>query len=184
MIKRFFDITICILVSPFALLVCIFVGLMSFFMEREFPFFSQKRVGLKRREFTIYKLRTMSADTIELGTHQISQKSVTRVGAILRSTKLDELPQLWNVFLGQMSLVGPRPCLLGQDELIKEREKRGVFNILPGITGLSQVKGIDMSMPEVLAESDAEYMRNYDFFLDIKILAMTLVGKGSGDKIK
>jgi O-antigen biosynthesis protein WbqP len=113
-------------------------------------FFAQKRVGRNECIFTCYKLRTMFADTKHLPTHQTSATSVTRVGAVLRRLKLDELPQLYNVLRGEMSLVGPRPCLPSQTALIDARKQRGVFNVRPGITGLAQVQGVDMSDPERL----------------------------------
>lgn len=118
-------------------------------------------------------------------THQAAAAHVTALGKFLRQSKLDELPQLWNVLWGEMSLVGPRPCLPTQAELIDERRQRGVLNIRPGITGLAQVRGIDMSDPVVLAEIDAEYLRIHSFAVDLKILFRTFfVGSGRGDRIK
>lgn len=146
--------------------------------------FAQKRIGLKGREFTCYKLRTMAANTRQAATHEISADSVTGIGRILRKTKLDELPQLYNVLVGEMSLVGPRPCLPVQEELIREREARGVLEILPGITGLGQVRGIDMSDPVRLAECDAEYLAKRSFGYDIRLLWYTLLGAGREDRVK
>lgn len=125
----------------------------------------------------------MALGTRVAGTHEVSAASVTSVGKFLRSSKLDELPQLWNVLRGEMSLVGPRPCLPVQEELIEERRKRGVLEVLPGITGLAQVEGIDMSDPQKLASRDADYTNSRSFGLDLKIIARTLFGGGSGDRV-
>ncbi|MDF1738772.1 MAG: sugar transferase [Verrucomicrobiales bacterium] len=146
--------------------------------------FIQERVGLRRKIFLCYKLRTMAAGTVQAGSHEVSASAVTRVGKILRATKLDEVPQLWNVVKGDMSLVGPRPCLPMQVELIEERKSRGVLEVLPGITGLAQVEGIDMSDPVRLAEKDADYIREHSFRLDMEILFRTVLGKGSGDRVR
>lgn len=146
--------------------------------------FAQRRVGWKGREFICYKLRTMATNTREAATHEISAASVTGIGRFLRKTKLDELPQLYNVFVGEMSLVGPRPCLPVQEELIREREIRGVFEVLPGITGLGQVRGIDMSDPPRLAECDAEYLAKRSFGYDMRLLWYTLLGAGREDRVK
>jgi len=148
------------------------------------PLFRQQRVGRDRRLFTLVKFRTMRPGTAQVGTHLADPGAVTRWGAWLRRTKLDELPQLWNVIRGEMSLVGPRPCLPNQEELIAEREKRGVFRVRPGITGLAQVGGIDMSNPKHLAEIDAEMVRTLDLANYLRYLALTLLGKGTGDRIK
>lgn len=146
--------------------------------------FRQERVGKGRKPFVCYKLRTMAEGTKEAGTHEVSAASVTGIGRCLRKTKLDEIPQLWNVIRGEMSLVGPRPCLPGQHELIAEREKRGVFSVLPGITGLGQVRGIDMSVPERLAECDAEYVERQSVGLDFRLLCATVFGAGREDRVQ
>ena len=102
----------------------------------------------------------MAKDTGDMPTHEVSDSAITRSGTFLRKSKLDELPQLLNVIMGQMSLVGPRPCLPTQLELIEERRKQGVFSSVPGITGLSQLRGIDMSKPELVAKTDKEMIDN------------------------
>ena len=101
------------------------------------PLFFQQRVGKNQKLFTLIKFRTMSIQTESVGTHLVDSTSITGFGRFLRKTKFDELPQLFNVLLGTMSLVGPRPCLPNQVELVEERQKRGVFNVRPGITGLA-----------------------------------------------
>jgi O-antigen biosynthesis protein WbqP len=137
--------------------------------------FAQERVGRDMRPFRCLKMRTMWRDTAQVPTHQSGAGAVTPVGRFLRRTKLDELPQLWNVVAGDMSFVGPRPCLPTQADLIEARRVRGVYALRPGITGLAQVRGIDMSQPERLAEVDAEYLARRSPTLDLRILAATLV---------
>ncbi|TIX28075.1 sugar transferase [Mesorhizobium sp.] len=136
--------------------------------------FSQTRVGRDGRLFRCHKLRTMYVGTPSLPSHEAPASSVTSVGKVLRKFKLDELPQFWNVLKGEMSLVGPRPCLPTQTELIECRRRLGVLAALPGITGLAQIKGIDMSNPKLLAETDAAYLRTASFQLDLRILLGTL----------
>lgn len=136
--------------------------------------FSQVRVGRDGRLFRCHKLRTMYVGTPSLPSHEAPADSVTSVGKVLRKFKLDELPQFWNVLEGEMSLVGPRPCLPTQTELIECRRRLGVLAALPGITGLAQIRGIDMSNPELLAETDAAYLRTASFWLDLRILFGTL----------
>ena len=137
--------------------------------------FRQRRIGLNEIPFVCYKFRTMYPGTAERATHEIGQSAVTPAGRFLRRFKLDELPQLWNVLRGEMGLVGPRPCLPVQHELIEERRSRGVFSVRPGITGLAQVEGIDMSEPRRLAERDADYIRMHNMPLDIRLLFRTIV---------
>jgi len=145
--------------------------------------FRQTRVGRHRRPFTCYKLRTMAADTRVAPTHEVSAASVTPLGRRLRRWKLDELPQLWNVLRGEMSLVGPRPCLPIQTALIAERERLGVFAVRPGITGPAQVMGVDMSDPVRLAAIDAAYAREHDVLGDLRLLLATLSGRGAADRV-
>ena len=125
----------------------------------------------------------MKINTPSIASHMINKRSVTRCGRILRVLKLDELPQLINVLRGEMSLIGPRPCLFNQDELIKEREKYNIFFVKPGITGLAQIKGIDMSNPQKLALIDREMIIRYSQINYFKFLFLTFFGKGIGDKI-
>ena len=135
--------------------------------------FSQLRVGRGGALFACRKLRTMYRATPSLPTHEAPAGSVTAIGKVLRATKIDELPQLWNVLKGEMSLVGPRPCLPTQVELIERRRELGVLAALPGITGLAQIKGIDMSDPKLCAETDAAYIKAASTSLDLKILLGT-----------
>lgn len=148
------------------------------------PLFWQQRVGRNQTPFTLVKFRTMAVNTASVATHLASSASITRFGHFLRRTKLDELPQLWNVLKGEMSLVGPRPCLFNQKELITEREYLGVLQARPGITGLAQVKKIDMSTPKLLAETDAKMLANLTLITYFRYLLMTVLGKGAGDRVK
>jgi O-antigen biosynthesis protein WbqP len=126
----------------------------------------------------------MSKGTVSVATHLANSASITKFGAFLRKTKLDELPQLWNVLTGDMSLVGPRPNLFNQEELIAERQALNVYSIRPGITGLAQVNEIDMSMPKLLAETDAKMIKNLTLKTYFSYILQTVLGKGSGDRVK
>ncbi|HAS6160759.1 TPA: sugar transferase [Vibrio vulnificus] len=148
------------------------------------PIFVQERVGRNKKPFKLVKFRTMSVDTQSVASHLASTSSITKLGAFLRKTKIDELPQLINVLKGEMSLVGPRPNLFNQEELIKEREALGVYNVLPGITGLAQVQNIDMSTPQLLAKTDREMIDTLTINNYFKYIIMTVTGSGSGDAVK
>ncbi len=161
------------------LLVLLLVG----FFDTGSPIFRQERVGRDKTPFTLIKFRTMTRETASVASHLASASSITSFGRFLRRTKLDELPQLWNVLRGEMSLVGPRPCLFNQEELIKEREERGVLAARPGITGLAQVNDIDMSTPRLLAETDKKMLENLTLPAYFKYILMTVSGKGSGDRV-
>lgn len=180
---RFFDIVLaCIgLLLALPLLLCLFLlGL----IDTGSPLFTQIRVGRQQLPFTLVKFRTMRVDTQSVATHLANPAAVTKMGGFLRRTKLDELPQLWNVLKGEMSLVGPRPCLFSQKELIDERTAQGVFDARPGITGLAQIQGIDMSTPALLAEIDAEMLRTLNVASYFRYIGKTVLGSGHGDRIK
>lgn len=140
--------------------------------------FSQPRVGRGERPFLCRKLRSMRQGTPSVATHDAPASAVTRLGAFLRRAKLDELPQLWNVAKGEMSLVGPRPCLARQTDLVSLRRDAGVYALRPGITGLAQVRGIDMSTPAACAASDAEYAATASLGLDLRLLLGTVLPWG------
>lgn len=148
------------------------------------PIFRQVRVGRYKKPFTLVKFRTMRKDTASVASHLASASAITPFGGFLRKTKLDELPQLWNVLWGDMSLVGPRPGLFNQEELTAARDKLGIYNARPGITGLAQVNEIDMSTPELLAETDAKMLQSLTLADYFKYIFMTVAGKGSGDRVK
>lgn len=147
------------------------------------PLFKQERVGRHQKPFILVKFRTMKLDTASVASHLASTASITKLGAFLRKTKLDELPQLWNVLKGEMSLVGPRPGLFNQHELTAAREKLNVFDVRPGITGLAQVNDIDMSTPELLAETDAKMIASLTINNYFKYIIQTVSGKGAGDRV-
>lgn len=148
------------------------------------PLFFQERIGRNKKKFILIKYRTMSIDTASVASHLASSSSITTFGHFLRKTKIDELPQLWNVLKGEMSLVGPRPGLFNQQELIDERDALGVFTVLPGITGLAQVSGVDMSTPKLLAQTDAKMIAIFSLRNYFKYILRTIIGGGSGDRIK
>lgn len=180
---RFFDFLFSfiglIVFSPI-LVVIIIIG----FFDTGSPFFVQKRIGKNRQLFSLVKFRSMSLNTQSVATHLVNKNAVTKFGNFLRKSKLDELPQLWNVLMGDMSLVGPRPNLPNQEELIQERTARNVYSVRPGITGLAQIQEIDMSTPRLLAETDASMIETLNLFNYFKVIMATITGKGFGDRIK
>lgn len=178
--KRALDVAACVtillLLWPILLIVVAAIRLES----RGPAIFKQIRVGKDGRSFTCYKFRTMFSGTGDIPTHQVSASSITALGGYLRRFKIDELPQLVNVMTGDMSLVGPRPCLPSQVELVEARRRLGVLEVRPGITGLAQIKGVDMSNASRLAEIDAQYVRTQSFAGDLKLIWATLCGQGVG----
>ncbi|WP_339023329.1 sugar transferase [Aeromonas salmonicida] len=147
------------------------------------PIFVQERVGRYKKPFKLIKFRTMSVDTQSVASHLASTSSITKLGAFLRKTKIDELPQLINVLKGEMSLVGPRPNLFNQEELIKERDALGIYEVLPGITGLAQVQNIDMSTPVLLAKTDRQMIDTLSLTHYFRYIIMTATGSGAGDAV-
>lgn len=160
------------------------LAVLAFLIRRSSPggvLFFQQRVGRNEVPFTCIKFRTMAAGTPDVGSHHAAEAWITPLGKTLRAYKLDELPQLVNVLRGEMSLVGPRPCLPSQSAVIEARREKGVFAVRPGITGLAQLSGIDMSTPEALAEADARYIRTVGLWGDLKLILGSIAGKGTGD---
>lgn len=180
---RFFDIVFSVFGLVVGAPVLFILAVIGWFDTRS-PIFRQQRVGRHQKPFTLVKFRTMRPDTASVATHLASASSITPFGRFLRRTKLDELPQLWNVLKGEMSLVGPRPCLPNQEELVAERERRGVLDVRPGITGLAQVNGFDMSDPERLAEVDEQMVKHLTLRDYFRYLFLTATGKGSGDRVR
>jgi O-antigen biosynthesis protein WbqP len=174
----FFSFFGILILSPIILLV-LFIGL----FDTGSPLFRQERVGINQKPFYLLKFRSMHINAPSVATHLASVHSITPFGSFLRKSKLDELPQLLNVFMGDMSLVGPRPNLFNQTELIEEREKRGVFGIRPGITGLAQINKIDMSTPQLLAETDSKMISQLNVWNYFKFIFLTVFGKGFGDRV-
>jgi O-antigen biosynthesis protein WbqP len=180
---RFFDILFSLLGLVAGLPVLLLLVLIGYF-DTGSPLFLQTRVGRHKKAFTLIKFRTMKKDTASVASHLVNANAITPFGSFLRKTKLDELPQLWNVFKGEMSLVGPRPCLFNQEELIAERELRRVFDYRPGITGLAQVNEIDMSTPVLLAETDKQMLDRLNIKNYFTYILQTATGKGAGDRVK
>ncbi|MBW4651613.1 MAG: sugar transferase [Kaiparowitsia implicata GSE-PSE-MK54-09C] len=183
MLKFLFDKTVAaillVVLSP-VILICVLV------IRAGSPgpgIFHQTRVGRNEVPFTCLKLRTMYVTVANVPSHEAAASGITSVGHFMRRSKLDELPQLLNVLLGEMSFVGPRPCLPQQTELIQLRRERNVFALRPGITGLAQIRNIDMSDPARLAEVDAAYATHRGFFIDLDIMWRTVAGGGRGDRV-
>ncbi|ANW97643.1 capsular biosynthesis protein [Thermoclostridium stercorarium subsp. thermolacticum DSM 2910] len=148
--------------------------------------FKQKRVGIHKSYFYILKFRTMRVDAPnDCPTHLLEEpdKWITRVGKFLRRTSLDELPQLWNILVGHMSFIGPRPALWNQYDLIEERDKYGANNIRPGLTGWAQINGRDELPIEIKAKLDGEYVEKISFLMDLKCFFKTILSVFKGDGI-
>src|SRR5210317_1551326 len=162
-----------IFLSPLIILI-FFIGL----FDNGSPLFIQSRVGYNLKSFSLIKFRTMPMGVKSVGTHLIKDIKLSSFGNFLRTTKIDEIPQLLNVLFGDMSLVGPRPCLFNQRKLINERKKRGVFKVRPGITGLAAINGIDMKTPTLLAKTDQKMIKsmslyNYFYYIFKTILKLS-----------
>jgi lipopolysaccharide/colanic/teichoic acid biosynthesis glycosyltransferase len=168
-----------IVLSPLLLIVAV-IGL----FDTGSPIFVQERVGRNKKPFNLIKFRTMSVETKSVASHLADTASITRLGAFLRKTKIDELPQLLNVLKGEMSLVGPRPNLFNQHNLIHERDLLGVYDVPPGITGLAQIQNIDMSTPKLLAKVDRQMIDTLNVKDYFRYIIKTATGSGSGDAIK
>ena len=170
-IKRIIDILLSglaiIILSPLLLILCIAIKL-----DSPGPiFFTQKRFGIHKTYFQIYKFRTMRTDTPkDMPTHMLAnpEQYITKTGRFLRKTSLDELPQIFNIFKGDMSIVGPRPALWNQDDLVAERDKYGANDVTPGLTGWAQINGRDELEIPVKAKLDGEYVKKYGFTMDVR----------------
>ncbi len=183
LMTRLLDIIFAALGLFFGSPILLLLFIIGWFDTRS-PLFRQTRVGRNQKPFTLVKFRTMKPGTASVATHLADATAITPFGHFLRRTKLDELPQLWNVLTGDMSLVGPRPCLPSQEELVQERAQHGVFTARPGITGLAQVQGVDMSNPAKLARLDAQMLQTLTLGDYFSYIIQTVLGKGSGDKIR
>lgn len=161
------------------MLIVIIIG----FFDTGAPLFFQKRLGRHQRTFTLIKIRTMHIKTSSVASHLVDRNQITAFGKFIRKYKIDELPQLLNVILGDLSLVGPRPCLPNQEELIKEREAYGIFNVKPGITGLGQINNVDMSDPVKLVFFEAKMIEGFNLYSYLFYIMQTAAGKGTGDAV-
>jgi len=176
-LKRTIDLVLAlaglIVLSPLFLILAIAVKMDS----RGPVLFRQKRVGLHKKYFDILKFRTMRVDTPgNVPTHMLENPGlyITRTGKFLRRTSLDELPQIWNILVGQMSIIGPRPALWNQEDLLAERDKYGANDIKPGLTGWAQIRGRDELTIEDKARLDGEYVQRVGFLFDVKCFFLTI----------
>ncbi len=180
---RFIDIVLSFLglVVLLPLLVLIFIlGL----FDTGKPLLFQPRVGKYKKIFTLVKFRTMKMSTKSLPSHLVGRENVTKFGRLLRKFKLDELPQLWNVIKGDMSIVGPRPIIAQEVKVIENRFKHGVSNVCPGITGLAQIKRIGTESPDYQLELELKMLENFNIKRYFYFIIKTILGKGRGDCIK
>ena len=164
-------------------------GIISLAIKIDDPgpvFFTQKRVGKGKHFFLLHKFRSMKISAPhDVPTHQLAdpEQYITRIGKVLRKTSLDELPQIWDIFRGKMSIIGPRPALWNQDDLIAEREKYGANNVMPGLTGLAQISGRDELEIVEKAKLDGEYARKQGFFMDAKCFFGTIASVVKSDGV-
>jgi O-antigen biosynthesis protein WbqP len=175
--KRLFDLCLVVLVGAVFLLPTLTVASMVAFTSCGSILYWSDRVGRQNKIFQMPKFRTMRVNTPALATHLLPnpQQFLTPIGGFLRKSSLDELPQLWSIFKGDMSFVGPRPALFNQDDLIELRTKYGVDKLMPGLTGWAQINGRDeLPIPEKV-KLDVEYMQNQSLYLDFKILFLTIL---------
>ena len=185
--KRIIDIVLSgaalIILSPIMLLIAVIIK-----ADSKGPvLFKQKRVAKDKEYFKILKFRTMYADVPkDVPTHLLADpdSKITKVGRFLRKSSLDELPQIWNIFVGEMSVIGPRPALWNQYDLIAERDKYGANAIRPGLTGLAQINGRDELPIDIKAKYDGEYAQNITFLGDVKIFFGTIFGVLSAKGVK
>ena len=176
--KRLIDFFVSFVGMLFLLLPMLIIAIAIKCDSKGPVFFKQKRVGKNKKLFNILKFRTMRTDTPhDAPTHELSdpKKWITKVGGFLRKTSLDELPQIFNILAGQMSIIGPRPALWNQDDLIAERDKYGANDIKPGLTGWAQINGRDELEIPVKAALDGEYVQKMGLFFDIKCFFGTFV---------
>ena len=171
MIRDFICIIGLLIISPF-----LFFAAIAIIIEDGMPIlFIQERIGKNQSIFKIIKIRTLMKGAPNIGTHQLENKYKLKCGKLIRKIKLDEFPQLINVLKGDINLIGPRPGLVSQIDLTQNRNAKGIYEIKPGITGLSQVLGYDMSDPAKLAEIDKIYIQKQSLYIDLLILISTFI---------
>ena len=185
-VKRLIDIVLS-LIGLIVLSPVFFILILAIKVDSRGPiFFKQKRVGLHKTHFNILKFRTMSIDTPkDTPTHLLTNPDqyITKVGKFLRKTSLDELPQIWNIFMGQMSIIGPRPALWNQYDLIAERDKYGANDVPAGLTGWAQINGRDELPIEIKAKLDGEYVEDIGLWMDVKCFFGTIVSVAKSDGV-
>jgi O-antigen biosynthesis protein WbqP len=175
-VKRFFDVAVALALCPLALVLMAAVAVAVKLTSPGPALIMSKRVGRVGTRFNMLKVRTMRVDTPQVATHLLEnpEQYLTPIGAFLRKTSLDELPQLWNILKGDMSFVGPRPALFNQDDLVSLREKYGINDMTPGLTGWAQVTGRDeLDIPEKVAR-EVYYKERQSFWFDLQIIWMTV----------
>lgn len=175
--KRTFDLLICLFLLTFIWPLIILVAILIKMTSKGPVLFWSDRVGKQNHIFSMPKFRTMHMGTPEVATHLLDNPDnyLTSIGSLLRKTSLDELPQLWNILKGDMSLVGPRPALFNQDDLVEQRTLKGIHCLMPGITGWAQVNGRDDLSIANKVNFDAEYLKKKSFIFDLKILYLTFI---------
>lgn len=173
---RITDILVSLMSILPATILCVVAAIFISLESKGAPLIFQTRVGRHQNAFKLWKLRTMYLDTEQVATHHAPAHQVTRVGRFLRRFKIDELPQIVNVLKGEMSFVGPRPCLFNQTSVIEAREKEAVYELRPGVSGFSQVAGITMEQPEELASMDAKYFEHYNLKTYFEVIFKTIIG--------
>jgi len=177
MSKRLFDLLLALVLIPLMVIPAGLIALLIRVSSRGPALYWSNRVGQRNRIFSMPKFRSMRTDTPAMATHLLADPTayLTPVGSFLRKTSLDELPQLWSIFKGDMSFVGPRPALFNQDDLIALRTAQGVHDLVPGLTGWAQVNGRDELSIAEKVKLDAEYMHRQSFWFDLRILWLTLM---------
>ena len=185
-LKRVFDFLLSLVAISILALPMLIIALLIKIDSKGPVFFKQKRIGKNKKYFTILKFRTMRTDTPpDAPTHELSnpEKWITKVGKFLRKTSLDELPQIFNIFVGQMSIIGPRPALWNQYDLIEERDKYGANAVRPGLTGWAQINGRDELEIPVKAKFDGEYVQKMGFIFDCKCFFGTFISVLKSDGV-
>ncbi|MFB1052059.1 sugar transferase [Paraliobacillus sp. JSM ZJ581] len=185
-VKRLIDFILSLI--GFIMLLPIYIILtIAIKLESKGPvLFKQKRIGINKTHFNMLKFRTMRIDTPkDTPTHLLEnpEQYITKMGKFLRKTSLDELPQIWNIITGQMSIIGPRPALWNQYDLINERNKYGANNVPPGLTGWAQINGRDELAIEIKAKLDGEYVQKVSFRMDVKCFFGTIVSVVKSDGV-
>ncbi|MDC3096196.1 sugar transferase [Alphaproteobacteria bacterium] len=182
--KRAFDLGFSLFIIIFLWWLFILIWLLIILETPGPGIIFQKRVGKNGKIFNCIKFRTMQIGVKQAPTHQMSSNDITNFGRFLRKTKLDELPQIFNIIFNQMSLIGPRPCLDIQHKLISKREEFNILKIKPGITGYAQINKIDMSNTDIITQFDYVYLKTQSIILDCKIIIKTIFGAGNIDNIQ
>lgn len=182
-VHRILDVVVVVAAAPLVVPVCLVLMILIRRDSEGGALFVQQRVGRHQQPFRLFKLRTMAHDTGDHPSHHVAIAHVTRIGGFLRRTKLDELPQLWNILKGDMTFVGPRPCLPSQRDVIELRAARNLFDVLPGITGPAQIRKIDMARPSLMVRVEADYFGMATARSDLLIILRTLLGAGGGDTV-